>query len=704
MKAEKRDRDWNVRLHRLIGIDRGTLPQDGGASFNRLIFATSPYLLQHAENPVDWYPWGKEAFARAKREDKPVFLSIGYATCHWCHVMEDESFENPLVAEVINRHFVAIKVDREERPDIDDQYMTVAHMMTGSGGWPLNIIMTPDRRPFFAATYLPVEPRMGMPGIIRLLEKVADIWRTERGKVEANCAAVMAELKKNDRPVSGALPGEGIFQDAMKELATMFDPEWGGFGRAPKFPIPHNLMFLLRYWKRSGGTAPLAITEQTLRMIRSGGVYDQLGFGIHRYATDRQWLIPHFEKMLYDQALVATAYLETFQATGAPCYRQAADEIFAYVLRDMTSPDGGFYAGQDADSEGEEGRYYVWTEAEIREILGEQDAALVCRFYGVTEQGNFEGRNILHLAQPQAEFAEREGMSLELLRANLARWQGLLRSAQMKRIRPFRDEKVLTAWNGLMIAALSKGFSVTGDKCYLAAAERAARFVLEHLQSAGGRLLRSFHRGAGSIPAFLEDYAFYVHGLISLYEATLDRGWLAEALRMSADMLRLFGDKEGGLFDSGCDTEEVLIRKMSAADVVTPSGNSMAAMNLLRLGRITADDAIVGEGERILRAFMGDAAQQPAGYLYFLIALDYFTAPQVEITINGRLDDPETIAMLRVVGRRFIPHLVLRHTEKGEDLKTLGGNGTAWLCAAGGCRLPLADAQALGRLLDELLS
>jgi uncharacterized protein YyaL (SSP411 family) len=616
--------------------------------------------------------------------------------------MEAESFENSEVAEVINRHFVAIKVDREERPDIDERYMSVAQMMTGSGGWPLNIVMTPDKRPFFAATYLPVEPRMGMPGIIQLLEKLAEIWRMERGKVEASCAAVMAELQRVAHPDSGATAGVEIFRKALEQLADMYDPEWGGFGRAPKFPVPQNLIFLLRLWKRTGLPDLLARTEKTLRMIRRGGIYDQLGFGIHRYATDRQWLIPHFEKMLYDQALVATAYLETFQATGDHFYRRTAEEILAYVLREMTSPEGGFYAGQDADTEGEEGRYYVWTEAEIRGILGEQ-AALFCRLFGVTDAGNFEGKNILYLPLEPEKFATLEGISLELLQADLERWQELLLASRDKRIRPFRDEKTITAWNGLIIAAFAKGFAVTGDTRYLSAAEGGAGFIRERLQTPTGRLLRSFHRGMGNVPAFLEDYAFFVHGLIGLYEATLDRAWLSEALRLNADMLRLFGDAEGGLFDTGSDAEVVLARNKSAADVATPSGNSMAAMNLLRLGRITEDDALTGEGERILRAFMGNVARQPAGYLYFLSALDYFTAPGVEITLAGRHDDPETIAMLRIVGRRYIPNLVLRYSGDGEVPKTVGGKSTAWLCAAGACRPPVTDALALARVLDEVL-
>lgn len=700
MTGKRNARDWNVRLAGLMEVDRGRLPPDGGAGFNRLIFATSPYLLQHAENPVDWYPWGEEAFARAMKEEKPVFLSIGYATCHWCHVMEAESFENPEVAEVINRHFVAIKVDREERPDIDERYMSVAQMMTGSGGWPLNIVMTPDKRPFFAATYLPVESRMGMPGIVRVLGKLADIWATEREKVEAKCAAVMADLREVTRPVTGAPADEGIFRDANAQLAAMFDPEWGGFGRAPKFPIPLNIAFLLRLWKRNGESAMLAMAGKTLRMMRFGGIYDQLGFGVHRYATDREWLIPHFEKMLYDQALVANVYLDAFQATGVLFYRQTAEEIFTYVLREMTSPEGGFYTAQDADTEGEEGRFYVWTEPEIREILGEH-ADVFCRVFGVTKQGNFEGRNVLHLPLAPEIFAARERISPELLRADLTRWRGLLLAAREKRVRPFRDEKVLTAWNGLMIAALAKGFAVTGEKRYLAAAAESAGFILERMQTPAGRLLRSFHRGEGSVPAFLEDYAFFVHGLIGLYEATLDRGRLAEALRLSGDMLRLFGDAGGGLYDAGCDAEEVLVRKKSADDMAAPSGNSMAAMNLLRLGRITADKALAGEGERIVRAFMGNAERQPAGYLGLLSAFDYSTAPPVELTVAGRHDDPATFAMLRAVGRRYIPNLVLRRAEEAEGPETVAGKSAAFLCAEGECRPPVTDAKALATLLDE---
>lgn len=697
MADEKNKYDRSERLRSIIQMDISTLPPDGGTDFNRLIFSASPYLLQHAENPVDWYPWGEEAFAKARAEEKPLFLSIGYATCHWCHVMEDESFENQAVAAVLNRHFVAIKVDREERPDIDEQYMAVAHLMTGSGGWPLNIFMTPDKKPFFAATYIPLEPRMGMPGIIELLEKLAQLWRIERGKVERNCAANLAALQQLARPSPAPLPGGEIFGEARAQLAAMFDPEWGGFGTAPKFPMPHYISFLLRCWKRSGDAAALAVAEQTLRMIRSGGIFDQLGFGIHRYAVDRQWLVPHFEKMLYDQALVATASLETFQATGDAFFLTMAEEIFDFVLREMTSPEGGFYCGLDADSEGEEGKYYVWTPAEIGEALGEKAAAILCRLVGVTDRGNFEGRNILHLPLSPEAFAVREGVTPELLREDMERWRATLLNAREKRVRPFRDEKVLTAWNGLMIAAFAKGFTVTGDDRYLKAAKEASRFIQERLLAPGGRLLRSYHRGKGSIHAFLDDYAFFVHGLIGLYEATLDRAYLDHALDVTGEMIRLFGDQvEGGFYDTGSDAEEVLARHKSADDGVIPSGNSVAVLNLLRLGRITGDDGLVREGERVLRAFMGGVERQPVAYLFFLTALDYLTAPAVEITLEGERDLPETKAMLGAVGRRFIPNLVLRFEESGTSVSK------ACICAKGACLQPVNTAENLEKLLDEV--
>ncbi len=694
-------KDVGAYIRQLAALDRSTLPPDGGERFNRLIFAASPYLLQHAENPVDWYPWGEEAFSKARQEDRPVFLSIGYATCHWCHVMEEESFENPAVAEVMNRHYVAIKVDREERPDIDEQYMTVAQLMTGSGGWPLNVVMTPDKRPFFAATYLPVEPRSGMPGIIQVLEKLAELWRTERGKLEENCGAVLGALQRAVKTDAGPLPGEDVFRQGREQLAAMYDPQWGGFGGSPKFPMPHYLMFLLRCWKRWDDAEALAMVERTLRMMRCGGIFDQLGYGIHRYAVDRQWLVPHFEKMLYDQALVATAALETFQATGDAFFRTMAEEIFGFVLREMSSPEGGFYAGLDADSEGEEGRFYLWTPAEVRECLGEEAAGIFCRFCDVTERGNFEGRNVIHHLLPPEDFAAREGMAPESLAADLDRWRGQLLAVREKRVRPFRDEKVLTAWNGLMIAALAKGYAVTGAEGYLTAAQRACRFVLERLQSPEGRLLRSWHQGSAAIPAFLVDYAFFLHGLLGLYEATLDHARLDDARRFAGEMLRLFGDRDGGgLYDSGVDAEEVLVRQKNAVDGVIPSGNAMAAMSLVRLGRILEDEQLVREGKKVLAAFMGNAVRQPAAHLVLLGAVENLASSAVEVTIAGRLDIPEAAAMLRAVGGRFLPNLVLRRA--GEGGQTVADKAAAFVCAGGACRPPVSEAGLLAKLLDEV--
>ncbi len=677
-------------------MDKSALPADGGERYNRLIFADSPYLLQHAENPVDWYQWGEAAFAKAAAEEKPLFLSIGYATCHWCHVMAHESFEDREVAEVLNLHYVAIKVDREERPDIDDQFMSVAQMMTGSGGWPLQVIMTPDRQPFFTVTYLPKHGRGGMPGLIELLEQIAELWRTRRETVLQNCAAVLQSLSSLSVPSPGELEGTEILERAFTQLDQLYDPVYGGFGGAPKFPMPNYATYLLRHWKRTGSVQALRMADHTLRMMRQGGVCDQLGFGFHRYAVDRQWLVPHFEKMLYDQALIALAYLEAFQATGDRFHQRCAEEIFSYLLREMTSAEGGFFSGQDADTEGEEGKYYLWTLEEVKQIVGEQGARIFSPLFDVTEKGNFEGANILHLTVAPEEFAKREGMLPELLRADQERWREPLLKAREERIRPLRDEKVLTAWNGLAIAALARGGAATGDDMWLSAARRAAAFVRDNLVRPDGRLMRSYHLGRASVPAFLEDYAFYVWGQIELYEATLDAGYLDEALRLTGEMLRLFGSPDrSGLFETGADAEQLQlsVRSRTAYDGVIPSGNSVAAMNLLRLGRITDDPELSREGEGILRGFMGGVARQPAGYLQFLSALDYFSGPEVEVTLAGPADADEMRRMLKAVKGRFIPNLVLRREEEGETV--------ARVCARGACRPPAKTAEELERLLDE---
>ncbi len=706
MDEQNAQRDENVKIQHLIQIDKSSLPPDGGSVFNRLIFSRSPYLLQHAENPVDWYQWGEEAFDKARNENKPVFLSIGYATCHWCHVMERESFEDREVADVLNRHFVAIKVDREERPDVDDQYMTVAQLLKGGGGWPLNVFLTPDRKPFYALTYLPKTARRGMPGFIEILEKISDVWKTQRDDVETSCVSIIENLAETTEPKPAPIPGSEILEGAYRHLELVFDRRWGGFGSAPKFPMPLFISFLLRFWHRMKNSQALEMAEHSLRMMRNGGIYDQLGFGFHRYAVDQKWLVPHFEKMLYDQGMIALAYLEAFQATGDVSYKKVAEEIFTYVRGEMTSPEGGFYSARDADTDGVEGKYYVWTPDEIKSTLGEEAATTVCRLFDITDGGNFEGENILHLDLHINEFAKREGINPEVLLANVETWRREMLSVREERVKPLRDEKVLTSWNGLMIAALARGYAVTGEKRCLEMAENAVKFIKKRLLTSDGRLLRSHYLGESTVPAFLEDYAFFVWGLIELYEATLDPEYLHYAIHYSQEIIRLFVDETSyGLFDTGFDAENVLVRKKSTIDGVIPSGNSVAAMNFLKLGKITAKARFTEEGRGILRSMMGDALARPTGYFYSLMALDYLHGTDVDVTMVGDIEDPVMQKMLHCVSQRFMPHLVLRVKGEGAETgyKTLGGQPTAYVCHGGMCRPPVTGRDGLEKVLDEVV-
>ncbi len=697
----------NDEIERLLNVDRSSLPPDGGTEFNRLIFARSPYLLQHAENPVDWYPWSDEAFARAASEDRPVLLSIGYATCHWCHVMERESFVDQEVADVLNSHFVAIKVDREERPDVDDQYMAAAHILKGGGGWPLNVFLTPDRKPFYVATYIPRHPRPGTMGFVELLEKVADIWKTQRDVVESSCDSIIKDLTEGAELTPAPIPGSEILEAAFRQIDMIYDKTWGGFGTAPKFPRPIFISFLLRFRNRMKDTAALDMAVHSLRKMRGGGIYDQLGFGFHRYSVDRKWLVPHFEKMLYDQGMLSIAYLEAFQATGDKFFKRVANEIFNYVLEDMTSPEGGFYSARDADTEGEEGKYYLWTPEAVKDILDGDEAARVSGLFDITEDGNFEGENILHLQVPVDEFAARGGVLPENFRDSLESWRKRLLAAREKREKPLRDEKILTSWNGLMIAALAKGFAVTGKLQYTEQAGRAVKFIKERLVTESGRLLRSHYLGVSAIPAFLEDYVFFVWGLAELYEATLDVQYLRDAVHFSRETLRLFVDEESyGLFDTGKDAENVLVRKKSILDGVVPSGNSVAAMNFLKIGRITGNKSFIKEGEGILRSLMGNALAQPAGCLYSLIALDYLHGPDVDVTLVGKRDDPELRELRTTIAARFIPHLVLHVRDEGEEegYRTVGGRPAAYVCHDGICRPPVVGQEALNSVLDEIIT
>ena len=697
------ERDGTARIRALAALDKSTIPPDGGAQFNRLIFEASPYLLQHAENPVAWRPWGDAAFAAARQEDKPVFLSIGYATCHWCHVMEHESFEDPEVAAVLNRHFISIKVDREERPDIDDQYMLVSQMMTGSGGWPLNILMTPDRQPFFAITYMPKVPRRGMPGIIESMENIATLWRTRRDLVLKNCASVMEGIAL--RNGGGSLGGAnaGLLAAAWKQLKGMYDPEWGGFGGAPKFPMPHFVSFLVLYGFRTGDPEPLRMAAHTLEMMRRGGICDQLGFGFHRYAVDGRWLVPHFEKMLYDQALIADACLDAYRVSGEADSLLMAEEILSGVAVDLTSPEGGFYAALDADSEGEEGKYYLWTPDEVREALGEDEAELCCRLFDISVKGNFEGSNILHLERPLKAFAAAEGLTVAALLARIDQWRPLLLLLRSQRVTPLRDEKILLAWNGLMIATLADAYAVTGKDGYRMAATQAVDVIECRLVNPEGRLVRSRHAGRVGAPAFLEDYAFFVRGLIALHQATLDERFLTAALRYTSEMLRLFSDPtdtglvNSGLFDTGSDVEPALVRMKGISDGVIPSGNAVAALNLLRLGRITGDEGLCQRGAGIVAAWSGNVARVPVNHLHLLGAVDFLEHDRIEIDLAGKRDSGATAGMLRALHRRYLPGLSIRFSEGPKAERT-----TASVCAAGACRPAVDTVEELERLLDDL--
>ncbi|HLG28805.1 MAG TPA: thioredoxin domain-containing protein, partial [Candidatus Brocadiales bacterium] len=569
---------------------------------NRLINEKSPYLLQHADNPVDWYPWGDEAFEKARKENKPILLSIGYSTCHWCHVMEHESFEDPEVARLMNETFVSIKVDREERPDIDNIYMTVCQMISrGNCGWPLNIIMTPDNKPFFAATYIPKEARFGRAGMLELIPRLKELWTTQRDEVMKSANQITSALQQG-LGSSGQLKGEELDESSLEkaydQLAGTFDSSNGGIGTAPKFPTPHNYLFLLRYWKRSGNENALAMVEKTLQSMRLGGIYDHVGFGFHRYSTDPNWFVPHFEKMLYDQAMLAMAYIEAYQATGKKDYEQTAREIFTYVLRDMTDPGGGFYSAEDADSEGEEGKFYLWSEREIKQVLGKDDAEFFIKVFNIDEEGNFgeeatgrkTGDNILHLKKPVAEIALSLNISQEELNKKIQVAREKLFKVREKRVHPHKDDKVLTDWNGLMIAALAKGSQAFNEPEYSVAAGRAVDFILKNLRDKSGELLHRYRDGESGIRANVTDYAFLVWGLTELYEATFDVNYLKTALELNRELIENFWDEDnGGFYFTSSDVEELIVRQKEINDGAIPSGNSVAMLNLIRLGRITAN-------------------------------------------------------------------------------------------------------------------
>ncbi|MEK6709138.1 MAG: thioredoxin domain-containing protein, partial [Nitrospinota bacterium] len=563
---------------------------------------------------------------RAREEDKPIFLSVGYSACHWCHVMERESFESEEIAEILNGHFVSIKVDREERPDIDAIYMEAVQLMAGQGGWPMSVFLLPDLRPFFGGTYFPPEDRWGRPGFKRLLLRLAEIFRTRRADLEASGEKLTEAIGHMEAaaPAAGDLSRD-ILARAASELAQRFDQQWGGFGGAPKFPPSMALMLLLREWRRTGEKRLLDMTEFTLQRMALGGMYDQLGGGFHRYSVDERWLIPHFEKMLYDNALLTRVYLEAHQATGSAFYRSIAEDVLDYVLREMTSPEGGFYSAQDADSEGEEGKFFAWTPEGIAEVLGPEEGSIVRRFYGVTEEGNFEhGRSVLHIPLSPAAFAREAGLEAEKLLDVLQRGRRKLFEAREKRVKPMLDDKVLASWNGLMIGSMALAGRILERRDYAEAARRAAEFVLGRMRGERG-LLRTHRGGRSRLNAYLDDYAFLIAGLLELYEATFEPRWVREAARLAGEMRERYLDPgDGAFFFTSSDHEALIVRRKAGQDNAIPSGNSMAALGLLRLAKLTGEARWASLGEGVLRAFGGYLGRAPAAFHMMLVALDFF--------------------------------------------------------------------------------
>jgi len=733
---------------------------------NKLIHEKSPYLLQHAYNPVNWYPWSEEALAKAKKEDKPIFLSIGYSTCHWCHVMERESFEDPEVAEVLNRSFVAVKVDREERPDIDHLYMTYCQALTGSGGWPLTVIMTPDKQPFFAGTYFPKHSHYGRPGLMQILEQVEELWRSDKDKVLKSAKELYeavagryyaAKQAKKEVLINNGQTlvaekedvftwGPGVLRKAYGLLEKNFDADFGGFGVAPKFPSPHNLGFLLRYHLQEPDSKALAMVEKTLTAMADGGIYDHIGFGFARYSTDRFWLVPHFEKMLYDNAGLAVIYSEAYQLTGNKRYAKTATEIFQYILRDMTSAEGGFYSAEDADSEGVEGKYYLWDELEIRTILlretraiaegttkpegmdpqlltniarlAEKTADIYCEAYGIDEEGHYEGKNIpSRIFAVWEQVAQRYRLDIDELEQLLDYCNEVLFKEREKRVRPAKDDKILVAWNGLMIAAMAKASQVfvaderlqTQRAALLSAAERAVDFIFAKMFNADGRLMARYRDGDADFLGYLDDYAFLIYGLLELYTACGKAEYLQKAVELQEQQERLFRDEEdGGYFFTGNDAEELLLRPKEVYDGAMPSGNSVSAYNLARLWRLTGEQKWQDLAERQFNSFRLILQEYPLGYTAFLQAIQYYLNAKEEIVLVGRLETEDMTQMRKVIFEDFRPFTVVAY-RTDEDIFAvprlqdypLTEKTAAYYCRDFACQEPVHKPEQLRALLEQ---
>ena len=670
---------------------------------NKLINEKSPYLLQHANNPVNWYPWSEEAFQKAASENKPIFLSIGYSTCHWCHVMERESFEDEEVAAKLNEKFVSIKVDREERPDIDSIYMNVAQLTTGRGGWPLTIFMTPEKQPFFAGTYFPKTSRFGTTGLMEILDQISAVWVEKKEEILETAEKITDVLQKAANPYQTDYNGDELIIRAFDELDNRFDEKLGGFAKSPKFPSPHNLIFLLRYWKRFGDKLALSMVETTLQKMRFGGIFDHVGKGFHRYSTDREWLVPHFEKMLYDQAMLTIAYTETYQATKKESYKETAESILAYVLRDMTSPEGGFYSAEDADSEGIEGKFYVWKYSELKSILNEEEMGLFTKLYKISEDGNYldeatqekTGDNILHLQR----FASREEQpKIEVILQKLY-------DVRVKRIPPLKDDKILTDWNGLMIVALARAARVFDKKEYQNAAEKAVRFITVKLMKEG-RLIHRFKEESG-LTANLDDYAFLIWGLLELFETSSKPEFLRLAFALNTATIKHFWDDvNGGFYFTPDDGEKLLVREKLIYDGAIPSGNSVMMLNLLKLSRIYSKPDLEEKAAILMAVFAKQVSKVPSAFTFLISSLDYAIGPAYEIVIVGKPENEISQEMLVILNQEFLPNkvVIFKDIEDSDieqtlvhmkEFKTQKNKTTAYVCEQFSCQRPTTEIDML---------
>jgi uncharacterized protein YyaL (SSP411 family) len=684
---------------------------------NRLIKEKSPYLLQHSHNPVNWFPWGDEAFNKAKTENKPIFLSIGYSTCHWCHVMEKESFIDEEVAELMNNTFISIKVDREERPDIDGIYMSVCQMLTGSGGWPLTIIMTPQQKPFFAGTYFPKNDRFGKSGLLSLIPQISEIWNNKRKELIDSSEEISSALRLSIQPKPVDTNEEELFIKAFDDLKKKYDPEFGGFGNAPKFPTPHNLIFLLRYWKRYNDDSALKMVEDTLTYMRLGGIYDQIGFGFHRYSTDRKWLVPHFEKMLYDQALLVPLYFEAYQATNKGLFLETAEGILEYIMREMTSAKGGFYSAEDADSEGEEGKFYLWTKEELVKLLNKENET-ASNLFNIKDKGNWSDAvssennetNILHMKKTIEEYSKDLNIPLEELNISLNKIRNILFENRKQRIHPFKDDKILTDWNSLMITAFSKAAQLTGNDLYTSYARTATEFISENLTDKSGKLLHRYRDGEASISGNLDDYAFFIQALLDLYETIFSVGYLDYSKFLLDRAIDDFWDDEGGgFFFSRKDSNDLIVNQKEIYDGAIPSGNSVMILNLLRMSRITSNIYYEEKAEMMKKTFSGVISKYPSAFSQALIGYDFALGPSFEIVISSNEYDFHAGFMIKELRKYYLPNKIVLLKTTSNNLQTIapyvaeqtpvGGKAALYLCKNFTCQYPITDYTKIGEAL-----